>query len=517
MSTVTFRRMLFSPLVFWLIVCAGALYMIMPLRKTLRLGIDLVGGTFITLEVQTDKAVEAELANEMQSIDAVLKKAHRKLPVKKVIEGNNIVLTFNSIQEAQDASRSIQDASPTLVQKVSESTINITFPDARIAEIKQDAVVRNIQVMKTRLDRFSVAEIPIARQGERNIVIELPDINPQEAKDMIGRTAQLEFRLVDRIASSEDDILYELDGEIPDDKEILPYVSDGDKREYCLVQKYAPVSGRHLRDAKPTLGGQQGVQPVVSFTFTKEGGDKFYELTSKNLGKPLAVVLDREIISIATIQAAIRESGVISGDFTTDKARSLAHLLKSGAFVAPVTFEQERQIGPALGAEAIKKGLYSCLIGLILLFIFSIFYYKVAGIFAFSALIFNLILILVGMAWLQATLTLPGIAGMILTVGMAIDASILIFEHVKEELARGLTLRKAIDDGFSGAMAVILDANITTFLVGIVLYHFGTGPIQGFAVTMMLGIIATLITGLFFLRSIFSFVFNVFGMQTLKI
>lgn len=515
--TLSARRILFSPLMFWLVVCGIALYMIMPLRESLRFGIDLVGGTFITLEVQTEKAVEAELASEMQAVDGILKKARKKLPRKKVVEDNAVVLTFNSIQETQEAARSIEDASPQLIQKIDGTVIKLSFSPMRVNEIEQDAVVRNIQVLKTRLDRFSVAEIPIARQGKRNIVLELPDTNIEEAKKLIGTAALLEFRIVDRVAQTEDDLLYEVDGEVPHDKEILTYTTDGGRQEFCLVQKYAQISGRHLRDAKPSLGGGQGVEPVVAFTFTKDGGDKFYELTSKNLGRPLAIVLDREIISIAEIRAAIRESGTISGGFTADKARTLALLLKSGAFVAPVTFEQERQIGPALGAEAIHKGLVSCIVGLILLFIFSIFYYKVAGIFAFMALLFNLVLILIGMAWLQATLTLPGIAGMILTVGMAIDASILIFEHVREELASGVTLRKAIDAGFAGAMAVILDANITTFIVGIVLYNFGTGPIQGFAVTMMLGIIATLLTGLFFLRSIFSFVINVFGMQTLKI
>jgi len=522
---VSIRQIVFSPLMFWLVVCSAALYMIMPLRNSLRLGMDLVGGTFITLEVQTEKAVETELASEMQSIDGLLKKAHKKLPRKKIVEDNTIVLTFGSLQEAQDALRVIHDASPYLVQQgnaaeqqAEGAIVKLKFTDVRVNEIKQDAVERDRQVLKSRLDRFSVAEIPIARQGERNIVIELPDVtDPQKAKDMIGTAAQLDFRLVYRTAPTEEDLLYELDGEIPHDKEILPYENDRGHQEYCLVQKYGQISGRYLRDAKPSLGGLHGVEPVVAFTFTKEGGDLFYELTSKNIGRPLAIVLDGKIISVASINSAIRESGTISGGFTRDKAHLLALLLKSGAFVAPVTFEQERQIGPALGAEAIHKGLISCLVGLLVLFIFSIFYYKVAGLFAFAALIFNLILVLVGMAWLQATLTLPGIAGMILTVGMAIDASILIFEHVREELGRGVTLRKAIDAGFAGAMAVILDANITTFIVGVVLYNFGTGPIQGFAVTMMLGIIATLLTGLFFLRSMFSFMINVFGMQTLKI
>jgi preprotein translocase subunit SecD len=272
-----------------------------------------------------------------------------------------------------------------------------------------------------------------------------------------------------------------------------------------------------VRDAKPAFGGSNGIEPIVAFNLTREGGDLFYELTSKNFNRPLAIVLDGQVISVAQIKAAIRESGTITGNFNSERARTLAMLLKSGAFVAPVTFEQERQIGPSLGAESISKGLYSCLAGLGLLLIFSVVMYKVAGLFAFLALLFNLVLVLIGMALLQATLTLPGIAGMILTVGMAIDASILIFEHIRERLRVGIPFRKAVDEGFSGALRVILDANITTFIVGVVLYHFGTGPIQGFAVTMMLGIVATLIAGLFFLRALFNFALNVLAVQQIKI
>jgi preprotein translocase subunit SecD len=517
--TFVARRAIFSPFTFWCLFALVCLYSIIPLRKTLRFGMDLVGGTFITLEVQVDKAVEAELVSEMHGLESRLKQAHKKLPISKAVEGQVITFTFSSLQDAQEAMRVAQDALPELKVEVDGVLLRLKFTDARVSAIKNNAVLSNIAVLKTRLNKFSVAEIPIARQGDTNIIIELPDVtNPQEAKDMIGRAAQLEFRLVDREAATKEDLLYELDGDLPHDKEILAQVDDVTGRErFYLVNKYATVTGRHLLDARQALGGTHGVEPVVSFTLTREGGDKFYDLTSKHFGRLLAIVLDGKIISVAEIRATLRDSGTITGNFTADRARTLALLLKSGAFVAPVTFEQERQIGPSLGIESIHKGVYSCLLGLVILLIFSLFYYKVAGLFAFSALLYNLILVLAGLVWMGATLTLPGIAGMILTVGMAIDASILIFEQIKEKLAAGITLRKAVDEGFSGAMTVILDANITTLIVGVVLYHFGTGPVQGFAVTMILGIIATLIAGLFFLRSLFNFVINLFDMQTLKI
>lgn len=512
------QRLLFSELTFWLTICGIGLYFLYPLRQTLRFGIDLVGGTYLTLEVQTDKAVESELVSKLQGVEPKLKQARKVLPISKKIEKEAIVLTFENIQQTQDAALFLKEAERDLKQTIENNVITLRFSNQTAQRIKNDAVQRNIEVLRTRLNKLSVAEIPISGQGEKNIIVELPDVaNPQEAKEMVGRTAQLEFKLVERVAPTEEDMLFELEGEVPDDMEIMPGARNEGRPEYYLVQKYAEVTGRLLKDARPALGGKTGVEPIVQFTFNQEGAEKFYNLTSKNYGRRLAIVLDNEVISAPEIHAAIRESGEISGNFTTESARTLALLLKSGSFVAPVTFEEERQIGPSLGADSINKGLFSCLAGLGILLIFSLFYYKISGILAFLALLYNLVLVLLGLAWLKATLTLPGIAGMILTVGMAIDASILIFEHIKEEIAQGVTIRKAVDTGFSGVMHVILDANITTFIVALVLYHFGTGPIQGFAVTLMLGILATLIATLFFLRSLFKFMFTNFNIQNLKI
>ncbi|HEV2916434.1 MAG TPA: protein translocase subunit SecD [Candidatus Babeliales bacterium] len=517
--TFAARRAFFSSFTWWMLVAIASIYYITPLRNKLRFGMDLVGGTFITLEVQVDKAIEAELISDMHAFEAHLKQVHKKLPTSKYVEHNAIVCIFDSMQSAQDAARVAQDMSSDFKIETQENTVQLHYSDIRINAIKNDAVLSNIQVLKTRLNPLSVAEIPVARQGDNNIIIELPDVtNPNQAKEMIGRAAQLEFKLVDREAPSKEDLLYELEGDVPHDKEILCQIDDVTGREHCyLVHKYATITGRHLKEAHQALGGPHGIEPVVAFTLTREGGDKFYELTSKNFGRPLAIVLDNKIISVATIQATLRDSGTITGGFTADRARTLALLLKSGAFVAPVNFIQERAIGPSLGIESIQRALYSCLLGLAILLLFSLFFYKTAGIFAFMSLLYNLLLILTGLVWMKATLTLPGIAGMLLTVGMAIDASILIFEQIKEKLAAGTPLKKAVDEGFSGAMTVILDANITTLIVGIVLYHFGTGPVQGFAVTLMLGIGATLIAGLFFLRSIFNFLINILGMQTIKI
>jgi len=529
------KRGVFSWFAFWVVLAGVGLYSLLPLRKAIRFGIDLVGGTYITLEVQTDKAVEAELLSQMQAMPDKLQEANIESPTNSVLEKNEIVLTFPSVQAAQNAASVLVGAKPTadqmrqgaiasqiglVVAKSEGNVLRLRLTDAAIKYISRDAVERNIEVLHNRLNPLSVSEITVAAQREKNIIVELPDVeDPQQAKNMIGKSALLELKLVEKVAQSEDDILYELDGELESDQEILPSKEvgrDGKPLLYFLVSKYANITGKDLKNAKPTLDNQI-MQPVVSFEFTSDGGDRFYELTSQNIGKNLAIILDGVVISAPTINGPLRTSGQIQGGFTSDSARELSLLLRSGAFVAPVTFEEERQIGPALGAESIRKGLISCLIGLSLLFIFSLFYYKVAGFFAFLALIYNLFLVLIGLSLLGSTLTLPGIAGMVLTIGMAIDASILIYERIKEELVAGVPFREALNKGFAGAMTVILDANITTFIVGIVLYKFGAGPIKGFAVTMMLGIVSTLITGLFFLRSLFNFVLDNFNVQKIKI
>jgi preprotein translocase subunit SecD len=512
------KRLFFSELTIWLMVCMVGIYFLYPLRQSLRFGIDLVGGTYLTLEVKVDKAVEAELISKMQDIDTKLKHNRSIVIISRKIEKNNLVLAFENTQQAQEAARILKSDLRELKQDVERNVITLTFSAHQEQKIKDDAVMRNIEVLRTRLDRFSVAEIAITKQGDTHIVVELPDVaNPQEAKEMIGRAANLEFRLVDKVARSERDLLLEYDGDLPDDLEIIPGESQDAYAPFYAVQKYAVVTGRMLSDARPSMGGQSGVEPIVQFSFNSEGADKFYEITSRNNGRQLAIVLDNEVISAPVIQSAIRGTGSITGKFTNAEVKTLAYLLKSGSFVAPVTFEEERQIGPSLGDESIKSGLISCLAGLAILLMFSLYYYKGAGILAFLALVYNLLLILLGLAWLNATLTLPGIAGMVLTIGMAIDASILIFERIKEELKTGNSVQRSIDVGFSGAMGVILDANITSFIVGLVLYNFGTGAIQGFAVTLMLGILATLVATLFFMRSIFKFILANFTIQKLSI
>ncbi len=506
----TARRVLFSSFSFWIAFALISLYFVMPLRKNIKFGIDLVGGTYITLDVKVEKAVEHELQDRLHGISELLKES-QKNPTSSKIDNGNIVLNFDSESTAYDTQQFLKEEHPELKSNLEGKTLYLTFSKEKLSEIKNWALHTNREVLDTRLKKIGVEEINVSTKGDRSIIVELPDVdNPAKAKEMIGTPAMLEFKIVEKVGSSPEEILEEYGGEIPEGTMIVPDrdVQKGEKK-YYLVSTYAEVTGRDLRDAFPSIGGRMGAQVVVNFRLTPEGGRKFYELTSKNIGQTLAAILDGKVISAATIQDEIRSEGAITGRFSQDKAKELSMLLKSGAFVAPVEFAEERRIGPSLGYESIKNGLMSCLIGLGLLFIFSIFYYKLSGIFAFIALVYNMLIILVGMALLRATLTLPGIAGMVLTVGMAIDASILIYERIKEALANGMSVQAAVKDGFSDALPVILDANITHLLVALVLFKFGSGPIKGFAVTMMVGIVSTLLTGIFFLRSIFNFLFSI--------
>lgn len=514
------RKFLVSGFSFWAVIIVVSLIAIWPLRQKLRFGIDLVGGTYITLEVQTKEAIDAELVSVMQWTINKLKTARKKAPSVSSVENRQVLLTFENPQVAEEVASYLRDevlaGHRGLVMALDGSVIKLNFTEQREKQIENEAVKSNIAVLHARLNPTSTEEISIMSHGERNIIVELPDVaDPLQAKAMIGKQAKLEFRLVDREGASPEDILYELGDSLPRDKEILP--DRDDENKFYLVNRYAEVTGSHLRNAKAGMGGNSGVEAVVQFTFTQEGGQKFYALTSKNINRRLAVVLDGKVITAPNIQSAIRTDGVITGQRSSQEAHELAALLKSGAFVARVTFEEERQTGPLLGAESIRQGVFACIVGMVLLFIFGILVYKWCGFMAFLALLVNILLILVAMVWLRATLTLPGIGGIVLTVGMAIDASILIYERIREELAMGVTTKKAVDAGFSQAMRVILDANITTFIAGGVLYQFGTGAIQGFAVTMMLGIVSTLLTGLFFLKALFNFVIDALKVEKLSI
>ncbi len=517
---MTMKRIFTSSFMGWVLLAAATVaYFSFKGKDALKFGIDLVGGSYITLEIDQNDVIKTELYDKIKSFQAILDQAAIELESKPVFQNNMLSFVFDSKQQAQEAQVLFRHDYNQLVYTVKENELQVSLSEMYLNHLISDAADANIHILERRLNGLSVAEIHISKQDNRFIVVELPDVqDPEQAKTMIGQSAIMEFKIVEDSAPSRQELMDKYDHELPEGTMIVSGSSRGSKgKMYYLVPDYATVSGKFFKNAKVDFGGELQTELCVHFEFDDEGGKRFHELTSRNIGKPLAIVLDGQIVQVATINSAIGKNGLIQGNFKADEAATLAKLLKSGAFKAKVDFISERQIGPTLGQESVNKGLLSCVIGLFFLLVFGIYFYRLSGFFAVLALAYNLILILLFMSLVKATLTLPGIAGMILTVGMAVDASILIYEQIRECLSRGLSITQAVQDGFADAMMVILDANITTFIVAAVLFYFGTGPIQGFAVTMMLGIISTLVTGLFFLKSIFKMYLTTFHVSKLSI
>ena len=500
---LSLRKLFVSGFGAWLLVGATMLYFLYPPAKKLSFGIDLVGGTYVTLSADTDTAVSKELKDQVAYVVAALKE--KNISFSQESFEQDAILHFKDAETVKKAKSTIEDLKTKLSFNIDGLNIKLFFADSTVNDLKTMALETNLEVLRNRLNSIGVEEVSVGLEGDSSIVVELPNIqDPQQAKAMIGTPAVLEFKMVDSIATSRADLLDKFDGEVPFNMTVV--TGEGYKHKdkiYYLLDDSTKITGTGLKHASPGRDPQT-LNVVVQFEFDKDAGKQFSALTRKNIGKSLAIVLDNKVISAPRINSEIGSQGVIQGNFTEKEASELSKMLNSGSFAAPLNFEEERTIEPSLGKESIRSGIISCLVGLGLLFFFSLFYYGLCGLFAFLALVFNLILILFGLSWVGAALTLPGIAGMVLTVGMAIDASILIFERMRELSNSGMPAFEVVKQGFSSAFTVILDANITTLIVGIVLFKFGTGPVKGFAVTMMLGIISTLITGLSFLRSLFT-------------
>lgn len=514
------RRIFLSSFGMWMLLAAVSCYLLYPPMKKLKFGIDLVGGTYITLALDRPSVIQPQIRSYTSHALSELSKIDTIVPTFVKNEKESVVYTFeNSIAAQKAASYLSQLPSSKVRYTVNNDTVEVVLADGEAAYALQQAVLGNVDILRRRLNALGVEEISVAAQGNENIVVELPDVHDTaQAKKMIGTPAVLEFKLVDGVAASKEQLLANYGGEVPFGLMVLPG-DDYGRQSWFMVAEYSPVTGQMIEAAHPSFD-QQSMRSAVAFRLKPEGAEKFRELTGQNIGKQLAIVLDGKVIQHATIQSEISDSGQITmggGENAQAETQRLAMLLKSGAFTGKMNFAEERRIGSSLGADSIKAGLVSCAVGLLVLLVFSLLYYKLAGLFAFLALVFNLLFILVCLYFLGAALTLPGIGGMVLTIGMAIDCSILIYEKIKECLKQGMAPAPAVAEGFSDALGVILDSNITTFLTGIVLYKFGTGPIRGFALTMMVGIVATLVTGIWFLRSIFNVVLSKKNVQKLSI
>lgn len=495
------------------------------LRMTyIKKGIDLAGGTYLVLGVELEKALENRLGVENRSLDQLFKVRELKvLPKSKVVKDGVLTLSFDNDAAARACYNLLQETkAATLQVKLVDTEVQATLSGEIERRIRTGSVEQAVNVLNNRLGSYGVEGIVVQQHGERQVVVQLPGVDdPERVKSLISKAAHLEFKIVEKVAGSRDSLLDVYDGELPSDKVIVPGKSEIDESgseeagRYFLVSAFADMTGDRIVDANVTR--DEYGKPVVAFKLDGVGAREFGELTSNNERRQLGIIMDGIMISAPTINTPITGgSGIITGIGSQKEALELSIVLKSGSLVAPLKFEQESRVGASLGQDSIYKGLMSCLIALLLLFIFSFIYYKIPGLLAVVALLANMFLVLLFLSYFHGTLSLSGIAGLVLSVGMAIDASILIYEKTKDELAAGSTLRKAVFDGFNGVLAVILDSNITTFLTGLVLFYWGGPAVRNFATTLMLGIVATLLTGILFLKATFQFIFDVFEVKSMK-
>ena len=494
-------------------------------NKQINLGLDLQGGMHLVLEVQTEKAVESTLERIRNELRGYLR--DDQIRHKGITYSGKKALSVKLLDAAdKDKIKNMLEKNYSDVKILSSAmegdiqTVKIGLTDEWAGQIKKQATEQALETIRNRIDQFGVTEPDIRILGERRIQIQLPGIQDTErAKELIGKTALLEFKLLD----DEHDLASALDGNVPPGSEVLYEAVDAEteaaasRKQPYLVKKQTLLTGEYLTDARVQIDSQFN-EPYVAIDFDRKGAKLFERVTGENVKKRLAIVLDNKVYSAPTIQEKIPGgSARITGSFNTQEAHDLAIVLRAGSLPAPVEIIEERTVGPSLGHDSISKGLYSMVVGGILVLIFMVFYYKGAGLVADFALILNILLIAGGLAAFQATLTLPGIAGIILTIGMAVDANVLIFERIREELRLGKTPIAAVSTGFDRASLTILDANVTTLIAALVLFQFGTGPVKGFAVTLSLGVLASVFTALVISRLVFDYLYISIRVKSLSI
>jgi preprotein translocase subunit SecD len=470
-------------------------------QRHLVLGLDLQGGSHILLEVDTNAVRKDKLEATRDDVRRVLRDA-RIGYTGLVVRGNSVEVRLRDEASSAQALTKLRELSVPLggilggtgqtsltVSTEPGNLIRLTVSDAAILERVRQSVEQSIQIIERRVNELGTVEPLIQRQGADRILVQVPGLqDPTRLKELLGKTAKLDFRMVDTNTPVEQ----ALQGRAPPEDELL-YSASAPKTPY-LIEKRVVVSGGELTDAQPGFD-QRTSEPIVSFRFNTAGARKFAQATQENVGKPFAIVLDNEVISAPVIREPILGgSGQISGNFTVQSANDLAILLRAGALPAPLTIIEERTVGPGLGADSIAKGKLSSYVGAALVVIFMLVTYGIFGLFANIAVAINVAMIFGVLSLLNATLTLPGIAGIVLTVGIAVDSNVLIYERIREEVRAGRSPINAIDAGFTRALATILDSNITTFIAAAVLFYIGTGPVRGFAVTLGIGIITTVFT-----------------------
>ncbi|HIC30242.1 MAG TPA: protein translocase subunit SecD [Rhodospirillales bacterium] len=463
-------------------------------RQHISLGLDLQGGSHLLLEVDSKTVIR-------EYLDSMVDAARIELRRDKIryqglgISGNGIQVTIKDEEKVDEARKLLRALERDAVLDEDDGRIVMTLNERMIRDRKTAAVQQSIEIVRRRVDETGTREPTIQQQGDDRILVQLPGIDdPERIKRLLGKTAKMSFHLVDQRNSVESAMA----GRIPPGSWLLP--SEGEDGRMYLIRKRVMVSGDTLIDAQPSTDSRTN-EPVVTFRFDTAGAKRFGSATSKNVGKLFAIVLDRKVISAPVIREPILGgSGQISGSFSFQSAQDLALLLRAGALPAPLTILEERSVGPGLGADSIAAGKIASIIGIILVVVFMVAAYGLFGFMADIALIVNMVLILGALSFLQATLTLPGIAGIVLTIGMAVDANVLVFERIREEVRSGRTPISSIDAGYSRAFTTIIDANLTTLIAALLLYAFGSGPVRGFAVTLSIGIITSMFTAIMLTR-----------------
>jgi preprotein translocase subunit SecD len=463
-------------------------------RQQVSLGLDLQGGSHLLLEVEIQAVVREYIESLVDSMRLELRKARIRYQGLGV-EGEAAVVTIKDPDKVEEARGLLRALDPSTRFESDGNKISIALTDKALADRKNAAILQSIEIVRRRVDETGTREPTIQRQGADRILVQLPGVDdPERIKRLLGKTAKMSFHLVDQKNSVE----AAMAGRIPPGSWLLPS-DEGDGRMY-LIRKRVMVSGDTLIDSQPSFDSRTN-EPVVTFRFDSAGAKRFGAATAKNVGKLFAIVLDRKVISAPVIREPILGgSGQISGSFSIQGAQDLALLLRAGALPAPLTILEERSVGPGLGADSIAAGKIASIIGMIAVVVFMASAYGLFGFLADAALIVNMLLILGALSFLQATLTLPGIAGIVLTIGMAVDANVLVFERIREEVRAGRTPISAIDAGYSRAFTTIIDANLTTLIAALLLYAFGSGPVRGFAVTLSIGIVTSMFTAIMLTR-----------------
>ncbi len=469
-------------------------------QRHIVLGLDLQGGSHILLEVDANAVKKDKLDQIRDDVRRTLRDAKigytglaaRADSVEVRVKDTDLQNALTKLRELSQPLGGLLGSSGQRSLEVSDAgggLIRLTVPQAAITERVRQAVEQSIQIVERRVNELGTVEPLIQRQGIDRILVQVPGLqDPTRLKELLGKTAKLDFRMVDLTVPADQ----ATQGRVPPDSEVL--MSSTSPKTPYVIKKQVLVSGADLTDAQPGFDQRSG-EPIVSFRFNTSGSRKFAQATSENVGQPFAIVLDNEVISAPVIREPITGgSGQISGSFTVQAANDLAILLRAGALPAPLTIIEERTVGPGLGQDSIEKGELAAYVGSILVIVFMLLTYRLFGVFANIAVAINVAMIFGVLSLLNATLTLPGIAGIVLTVGIAVDSNVLIYERIREELRGGRNAISAIDAGFKRALSTILDSNITTFIAAAVLFYIGTGPVRGFAVTLGVGIITTVFT-----------------------